>query len=149
VLFIGPGRTDSYPNWDRTCRLNDIAWRGKNRGEQIEFGSVSSGQEGVSLGSKAAVSGARGGRVWAREKSVQRRGGVGLRHRSHARERTKGMTGGAGLSVRRRGRKRARAGWLTCVHADGWAGCRKRKFPEREGERKGKLPERVSFLFFF
>ena len=26
---------------------------------------------------------------------------------------------------------------------------RKRKLPEREGEQKGNLPDRVSFLFFF
>ena len=37
-----------------------------------------------------------------------------------------------------KGREGARAGWLTGVCADGWG-----------KERKGKLPERVSFLFFF
>ena len=40
-----------------------------------------------------------------------------------------------------KGREGARAGGLTRVCADGWAGKGK--------ERKGKLPERVSFLFFF
>ena len=52
-------------------------------------------------------------------------------------------------SVSEEKRKRgAHAGRLTGVCADGWASCRKRKFPGREGKRKGKLPERVSFLFF-
>ena len=92
------------------------------------------------------------GRVWAQENPVRRRGGVGLSfgRAQERKEREEEETVARDWAVSEEKRKReTRAGRLTGVCAHGWAGCRKRKFLGREGERKGKLPERVSFLFFF
>ena len=113
VLYIGQGETDSYPNLDRICRLNEVARRNRIGKEKIGYGSVSSGAGEDFLGEQGSrVRRTRGQSLGAGESSSAAWGSRTL-HRSRAGEKgrgRKGMTSGAGLAARRRERRHAQVG---------------------------------------
>jgi hypothetical protein len=82
------------------------------------------------------------GKAWARENPVRQRGGVELCFgRAQERKEREGEETDARDPIvsEEKEREGARAGGLTHVCSDGWAGYRKRKALERERREKGSF----------